>query len=398
MKIKNKIRAFTLIEIMFWILIASWILIVWFDVVSKVSFWKVKLIDSSNIEKETFFFSQRLYETIKKWWTIDYEEYWNRKVVWNTTYSSWHYSKNTWFWNFWRNWNIWTTSYWAWFYYCRSWDWVHLWIDWCYNDSNLNDSDWKKWADWKNYSWKPQRYWEYSFQFIDYNLNADSDLWDEDNDSNHFIIWDDDDEFLWNWPSVFTAWTNVKELYLISADKKHRTLLRLNYWLDPNRPSWSTCSSSDWWKTYTWTGCIWRIEILKLYWVDWGLDHKTSWGSDNNWTQYDWVIDTWLIDKDFAWKNDYSNWNFVVAWSNNNNYWLPLFSDNINVKSFKVFPYPNKDINRAWKDSVLGTNFAPYVRLEIVLTPSWAVKKRIKWKVPEFKYSTTISLSDIYSR
>jgi hypothetical protein len=174
-------------------------------------------------------------------------------------------------------------------------------------------------------------------------------------------------------------------------------LLRLNYTLDPERPFGSTCTSSDWWITYTWTWCLWKIEILKLYWVDWGLNHTTSWNSDSDWSQYDWVVDTWLIDKDFAWANDYSS--PVIAWSTSDTwFWLPLFSNNINVKSFKVYPYPNKDINRAWKDSNSGTNFAPYVRLEIVLAPSWNVKKRIKWKVPEFKYSTTISLSDIYSR
>jgi len=397
MKIKNKIKAFTLIEIMFWILIVSGVLIIGFDVVSKVSFWKIKLIDSSNIEKETFFFSQRLYETIKKWWTIDYEEYWNRKVVWDTTYSSGHYSLATWYWNFWYNWTVWTNTYWNWFYYCRSSSSVTLWTNWCYDNSNLNDSNWVDDADWRDYSWSPQRYWEYSFQFIDYNSNRDSDLWDEDNDAKNLIIWDDDDEFLWNWPSVFTAWTNVKELYLISADKKHRTLIRLNYLLDPKAPSWSTCATSDSWLTYTWTWCLWKIEILKLYWVDYWMDHTISWNSDSDGSQYDWVVDTWFIDKDFAWASDYSS--PIVAWSSSDTwFWLPLFSNNINVKSFKVYPYPNKDIDKAWKDGTAWTNFAPYVRLEIVLAPSWTVKKRIKWKVPEFKYSTTISLSDIYSR
>jgi hypothetical protein len=34
----------------------------------------------------------------------------------------------------------------------------------------------------------------------------------------------------------------------------------------------------------------------------------------------------------------------------------------------------------------------------MTLTPSWKVKKRIKWKVPEFNISTTINLTDIFSR
>ncbi len=388
--LKNKKNAFTLIEIMIWILIISAILIVSFDTITKVSFWKIKLIDSSNIEKEAFFFAQRLYETIKKSWNIDYEEYWNRKVIWNSAYSSGHYSINTGFWNFWDWGNIWTTTYWESFYYCRSRNWDQMWSWWCVNTFNDKDWDASTTSDSDlNYSWKPQRYWEYSFQFIDYNSNADNDLWDEDWDN--LIIWDDDDEYLWNWPEAFTWWINVKELYLISADKIHRTFIRLNYVLDPNAPSWATCSTSDWWITYTWTWCFWKIEFLKLIWKDRGMDHNSG-SVDLNGTQYDGVIDTWLIDPDFAW------WTEVIAGSASTNYWLPLFSDNINVKSFKVYPYPNKDINLAWKDNSSWTNVSPYVRIDLLLSPSWKIKKKIKGKIPEFKYSTTISLLDIYSR
>jgi len=386
----NKKNAFTLIEIMFWILLSSIILIISFDVVAKVSFWKIKLIDSSNIEKEAFFFAQRLYETIKKSWNLDYEEYWNRAVVWKTTYSSWHYNLDTGYWNFWYDWDLWTTNYWNNYYYCRSWNWNLLWSWWCV--SNLNDWDWdvSTTSDSNiDYNWHYQRYWEYSFQFIDYNSNADDDLWDEDGDN--LIIWDEDDEYLWNWPEVFDSWIDVKELYLISADKIHRTFIRLNYFIDPNAPSWATCSSSDWWATYTWTGCLWKIEFLKLLGRDRGMDHDST-SIDSDWTQYDWVIDTWLIDPEFTGGEE------VIAWSNSINYWLPLFSNNINVKSFKIYSYPNKDINLAWKDNSTWTNVSPYIRIDLVLSPSRAIKRKIRWKIPEFKYSTTISLLDIYSR
>ncbi len=382
---KKNNKWFSLVEIIVWILITSIILTIWFKVISEVWIAKIKLIDSTNIEKEAFFFSQRLYETIKKAWVLDYEEYFDRKVVWNTSFSSGHYDKKTWFWNFWYNWVVWTSNYWSWYYYCRSWDNKNM-SSWSINPqlwcikSNFNNFE-------KDQFWQPQRYWEYSFQFIDYNSNADSDLWDEDGDHN--IIWDDDDEYLWIWPEAFSWNTNVGELYLISADKRHRTLLRINYKLDPDAPSSSSCTTSDWWKTYSWSWCLWQIEILKLEWRDRGLDHeKNNWDS----TEWDWVIDTWLIDRDF------SSWQEIVAGSNNNSYWLPLFSDNISVKSFEVYPYPNKDPKLSWKDNSDNINIAPYVRLKIILTPSWKVKKRIKWKIPEFRYSTTISLNWIYSR
>jgi len=376
---KNKI-AFTLIEILISILISSIIIIVWFEALTATTIWKSKLIDSTNISKETFFFTQKLFEEIKKGWTIDYEEYFNRKVVWNISFSSWHFSIPTWFGNFWSGWNVWSTTYWDLFYSCRSWDWIRnqMWTWWCATN-NFN-------TYWTSVLWKPQRYWEYSFQFIDYNSNFDDDLWDED--SVNWIIWDDDDEYLWIWPEVFSWATNVKELYLISADKKKRVIFRWNLENDLNKPSSATCNIS-WW-TFTWTWCIWTVEYLKLDWKDRWINH-IIWDWDN-W-EYDWVIDTWIVNPDFAW------WIEVVAWSNSTNYWLPLFPDTINVADFQIFAYPNKDIKLSWKDSNRsGINVSPYVKIKMKLMPSWKTKKKIKWKVPEFELNTTVSLTDIYSR
>lgn len=379
-KIYNKSYWFTLIEVIVWVLITTTLILIWFQALSAITIWKVKLIDSTNIEKETFFFVQKLFEEIKKWWTTDYEEYFNRSVVWNTTYLSWHYLEETWFWNFWNNWSIWSTTYWDTFYYCRSWNWVQMWTWWCVNNYNNPSLD---------YTWKPQRYGQYSFQFIDYNSNYDDDLWDEDWDGS--IIWDDDDEYLGEGPSVFTWSTDVKELYLISADKKKRTLFRWSVKQDPYiDSSVYDCNSVDW-KTFTWTWCLGTIEFLKLDWKDWWMDHD-SWTNDSDWTQYDWVVDTWIIDPDFTW------WTEIVASSTWDNYWLPLFPDSINVANFEVYVYPNKDNKQAWKDYSPETNVSPYVRIKLKLSPSWKTKKKIRWKVPEFEINTTVSLTDIFSR
>ncbi len=372
---------FTLIEIMIWILVSSIILIIWFQAVSSVLVWKVKLIEETNIEKESFSFMQKFFEEIKAWWLIDYEEYFNRKVVWNNSYSSWHFDKKTWFWNFWVNWVLWTNNYGDWFYYCRSWNWIKMSWTWCIN--NFNTTQW-------NVSSKPQRYGQYSFQFIDYNSNYDEDLGDEDGKNG--IIWDDDDEYLWVWPKVFDLSKNIKELYLIWANKKSRTLFRWTVKQDPyiDNPNY-VCNSSDW-INFTWSGCLWTIEFLKLEWKDWWLDHDIL-NSDKT-GQYDWVIDTWLIDKDFSsikWKT-----NRVVAWSDNENYRLSLFPESINVKSFDIRAYPDQNLKDAWKQT--GIDISPYVRLNMVLTPSFKVKRKIKWKIPEFNLSTTINLTDMFSK
>jgi len=388
-KINNKIQQggfsplwFTLIEIMIWILISSMIIIIWFQALNSILIWKVKLIESTNIEKESFSFMQKFFEEIKSGGLIDYEEYFNRKVVWNTTYLSGHFDKNTWFWNFGKLWKPWVFPFdiGKWFYHCRSTDWVKMWT-WCIDNFN---------TIW-DVSGKPQSYGQYSFHFIDYNSNYDDDWGDENWDWK--IIWDDDDEHLWVWPKVFESWTWVTELYLIGADKKNRTFFRWTVKQDPyiNNSSY-TCNTSDW-ITFTGSWCLGTIEFLKLEWKDWWFDHDIS--NTNKIWEYDWVIDTWLIDKDFS-ENKNKNSIRVIAWSDLKNYWLPLFPDSINVKSFDIRAYPNKDIKQAWKEQ--NIDVAPYIRVNMILTPSFKVKKKIKWKIPEFNISTTINLTDIFSR
>jgi hypothetical protein len=57
-------------------------------------------------------------------------------------------------------------------------------------------------------------------------------------------------------------------------------------------------------------------------------------------------------------------------------YWLPLFDDSINVKKFEILAYPNKDRDLAYSAS--NIDMSPYVRVKIILTPSWKTKTKIK--------------------
>ena len=352
---------FTLIEILVWILITTIIIIIWFKALTVITIWKVKLIESTNIEKETFFFNQKLFEEIKRWGLVDYEEYFNRNQGLNANYEAGHYLDKTWFGNFWNAWVPTSGAYGSKFYYCEA-----IWTNWCA-------------------VWTFQRYWEYSFQFIDYDSN--NNWWDED--GNGSVIWDDDDLHLWDGPTVFTSGAWVTEIYLISANKRKRTYFRWNVEDDPYYPAWN-CTFA--WQQYpTWSGCLWTIEFLRLEWKDWWMNHD-SWTVDADGTQYDWVIDTWIYDVDFTWGTE------IIAQSTLNSYRLPLFPDSINVANFEVFVYPNKDIKEAWKNASIETNTAPYIRLKLKLLPSWKRKNIIKWKIPEFEISTTISLTDIYSR
>lgn len=384
---KNK-KAFTLVEILLWIIIVSMVMVSAFQALTAIWVWKIRLMQKTQTQKQVLYFSEKLFEMIKYWGTIDYEEYFNRKIRNNYTpgiseYMSWHYVDNTGFWNYSTWWLVWSVNnYWSqplpWpaaFYYCTSPNgWPIIWSGWCYWPSL--------------WGWLPQVYGQYSFQFIDYNSNADADWWDED--GINWIIWDDDDEYLGEWPDVFTMWSDTKELYLINGVKRERTYFRYNVILDPDRPNGSTCNTSDSWSTYTWSGCLWTIEYLKLEWRDWWLDHDVT---IQDTTQYDWVIDTWVIAPEFT-----SGWTEIVAGSDTINYRQPLFSDNINVTEFKVFPHPNIDMDRAWKIASQNQNVAEYVRVQLWMMPAWKERKQIKWNPQEFKMSTTINLTDIFTR
>jgi len=396
---KNK-NAFTLVEILIGILIVSSVMISGFQALTAIWIWKIRLIEDTQTQKQALYFSEKLFEMIKYGGTIDYEEYFARKVrnnfnIWTNAfpwspYLSGHYQQSTWFGNFSISWLVGTLNYklppiptnTADFYYCTSSGWVAMWTDWCY--SNFLSTG------------NPQTYGQYSFQFRDYNSNLDWDthcttpiVWDQDCDGN--IIWDDDDEYLGAWPDVFPLWKDTKELYLINWVKRERTFFRYNVDLDEYRPNWSTCTTSDDGASYTGSGCIWTIEYLKLEWRDRGLDH-INWTSDN--TEFDWVIDTWLISTQFT------GWTEIIAWTylDSNKYWQKLFPDDINVTEFKVFPHPNKDTDRAWKEASNEQNVAESVRIQLWMMPARKNRKKFKWTPKEYKYNTTINLTDIFTR
>lgn len=371
MKISQK--WFTLIEVLLGILIFTIVILWWFEALSSVNIGKIKLMERANMTKDVVYFSEKLFEEIKSWGTIDYEEYFNRKVV-GTSTSSGHYNLPTWFWNFWSGGNVGSVTYGTWFYYCRSGDGVNMWTGGCYNTSYN--------SLWWSVVGSPQRYGQYAFQFVDYNSNMNSDLWDENGNGN--MRWDDDDEHTGEWPTVFTGGENVREIYLISGDKKIRTFLRWTWKEDPspNKPATATCSD---WQNF-WSGCLGTIEILKLEGKDWGIDHNGS----SVWS-YDGIIDTWMIAESFGTGTQ------SIAGSNNFSYWQPLFPDSVNVSDFQVYLYPNIDVKHAWKDTSLSSNINPYMRLSITLEPSWKKRSAIKGDIPKYTLNTTINLADYFT-
>lgn len=370
---KKTLTAFSLIEILIGILIISAIMVSAFTALSSVWVGKIKLIERTNIEKQSYYMAEKFFEMVKKWGTLDYEEYWNR-TSFNTTFGSGHYLNNTGFWN--------DGTY----YVCMSKNGLIMPDQWCLRDFNIS-------ASWSELNFDrvgtKQLYNQYSRQFIDYNGDADNDNGDEDNswETNLNFAWDDDDLYLGQWPSAF-IWSKVGELYLISSDKTQRTFFRWNVRNDPYAPPWSTCTGTE---NMIGEGCLGTIELLKLSWIDNGYDHGIyAWNPEGWWDDADGEIDTWLIQKDF---------NPVVidvlAWFGSINYWQKVFPDTMNVMNVEFHAFPNKSINYAWKESDSEYQIAPYIQVKMTLSPSWQEKRKIKGKVPSVDFITTISLIDL---
>ncbi|MCH2188787.1 prepilin-type N-terminal cleavage/methylation domain-containing protein [Candidatus Gracilibacteria bacterium] len=366
---QHKKYGFTLVEIMIGILIVSIVMIGGFQALSSVMIGKSRLIEQANIQKESFYFTEKLFEMIKSGGTLDYEEYFNRSVVGTATFSG-SYTTPSGFGNYGNTGNIGTSTYGDGFYLCRSGNATVMTGNGCVSSFNGGF----------NYTGQPQRYGQYSYQFLDYNNNADADGGDED--GNGSIVGDDDDRYLGEGPVVFGLGNNIHELYLISPDLTTRTYFRWKVRLDPNAPATQSCINT------TGSGCLGTIEFLKLQGRDIGLDHDDT-TLDS--TQYDGVVDTWYIDPQFT------GGQAILAGSGGiDAYWQPLFPDSVHVSDFSVTAYPNTDASLAWKQS--GVDLAPYVQLQFRLLPSWHTRKVLKGTPQELQFSTTLTLSSALSR
>ena len=369
---KQTLRAFSLVEILIGILIISWVMVAAFWALSSVWIWKVKLIEKTNIEKQTYYMAEKFFEMVKKWGTLDYEEYWNR-TSFNTTFWSWHYVNDSGFWN---NGIV---------YYCLCKNGTKMPNTWCLNDFNITSNSAVTNLNRAN---TQQIYNRYKYQFIDYNSDADGDLWDEDGsaEANINFLWDDDDLYLGQWPAAF-PWNRVWELYLISPDGTQRTFFRWNVESDPFAPTWSTCTGTQ---NMVGDGCLGTIEFLKLKWIDNGYDHGVyAWNVDGWLWDADGEIDTWLIDDEF---DPWTTW--VLAWGATS-YWQKIFPDTLNVMNVEFYAYPNKSIEYAWKESAPEYQIAPYIKIKMTLSPSWKQKRKIVGEIPEVDFVTTISLTDL---
>ena len=304
---------------------------------------------------------QQWYELLEKLnilmqdYTVDYEEYFNRQMVWCVEW-----------WGTWSNfkWNVWLSWYCTEFtaygnekYYC----WERL-------ADNLPHLVVSRGQCWRR--WKKQSFGQYAALFKDvnepYNNEDDRDEWQPVNNNVKAIENND----------------NIQELYLISHDWKRRLFFRRKL----------TNQNSGY--------AQYRIQMLRLRWFDaWqghNFDRLSQWS-------YDWQIDTWACDTSM-----WFIWNWTGIWWAYSGYHLPEGPDDCRIDltywSTSIFTWnlsisPIDDPELYWSDQDKQIN--PYMKILVVnwvYFPEIFSKGLVGSSVMDFKIplQTTINMKDFY--
>lgn len=339
--------AFTLVEIIIVVVIFSTMIISVIQLFISMSKTKVEVEAKETLLKWSYYTMETLANVMQNY-TIDYEQYFNRKLSWCNSWL-WQADAFTWwsdinqpncqifdgYWNK-NSLNSLNNDH-YWLYYCSTtaWWWIikntsNI-LNWCYQTT--------AWA---------QSFWQYQISYLD--VKSDADWASADPASN--VLFDDDDLKQWLWPIAIGDNTNIKELYLISKDKKHRTFIRrslVSSW-DFDR-NWIVDKNID--KLYT-------LQILRLRGYDAWNNHQWD-GSSAEWYQ-DWIIDTWVCDSEkwfvCHWNQVMINWKPYNLPADQNDWWANMLDWSISLNNLTFQIYPVKDPKVAWWEENIQVN--PY--------------------------------------
>lgn len=381
---------FTLIEVMVSITLFSGLLIAAFSSFGNIAHLKNKIVSDVDIYEQLYVASEHLSTIIKEAGGIDYEEYFNRSLV-GTAMSGGHYATPSGFGNFGQGGAISATpTFGNDVYLCRSNGAASVLANGCALTGAINTHG-------ASQAGAMQRYGQYRLQFTDYNSRGSNDtatclaqlkpgmpIGDQNCDGK--IAGDADDESLGLGPIAFPKNTALPEVYLIdkTGSNPTRLILRLLIERDPDAPSVAPCDTV----TGTGTGCIGRLQMLRLIGRDLGTTHGVSS------TSYDGTIDTWECAPDFpcnTMPNHVLDGIQRYLPTGADSEWIDVFSKDINVQLAQFYLNPNLDYALSWKDA--GDNLAnSYLRMNLRLGYSWKKRKLIKLSVPEVNITTTLNL------
>lgn len=399
-----KKKSFTLLEILFSLVVFGIIFGVLFSIFIRIINTKASIETRQLLVQSTYDTIEQINTQIQNY-SIDYEEYFNRTMVGCSTAAQW----NNFVWDSWAqlwhclkwtqygngtpliNWGlyVWSESQHK-LYYCSSnvWAvtqqaWFLLWAWWW----NCRPSVFSTYTWSTNYASNSGRfmqpYWQYKNMFIDIKADADWQ-WGR--------AWDDDDTDVWNWSIAVGDNMNVKEIYMISKDKKIRLFFRrklLATW-DFNANGAIDIDNEK----------LYAIQMLRLKAFDAWQNH------DFDATTYSWVfdgnIDTWACDYDAGYKCNWASLGWVYSWYNlpldNNDWWINITNSNITITDWNIRVFPIKDPEFSWWEPPHQTN--PYIKLYLKTAIYW--ENRI-WKVGKdnieeimFDVQTTLNMKSNY--
>lgn len=351
-------RAFTLLEMLivmtgFFILLALLV-----QIYMRLVMLKHGVDARQTIIQNSYYMLEKINVELKDF-TIDYEEYFNRSMVWCDTndYSSW----------FTRNVNAWDanghcdnfTSYGnensntAWtssdhkLYYCSSLVWYSSTDEVVLQEPNMNNAIWCFVPSSFNTPYR-QSFGQYEKHFLDVR---------DDVDFLVSAVWDNDDDELGIWPIAIQDSQNVQEIYLISQDKTERLFMRRKL-----ISSWDRNTDG----IISWDNELrYNIQILRLKWFDAGEKHDFDIA---NIGVYDGTLDTRACDyaQGFICHGAevdpvlYSGYRLPT---DSEDGWVDLFEKNLTLSQRNVVISPNTYGVYARADDMAQIN--PYFTLSI---------------------------------
>ncbi len=310
-------------------------------------------------------------------YTIDYEEYFNRQMVWCVKSWSTLLTWNNFKWNVWLSWYCTEfTAYWnenSTESKRREYNWI---ISGKYHDIYNCSSNGDKNITWLRHAvkssdcwrfWSKQSFWQYAALFTDVKD----------------ITVDEDDEELWeilgnNITGAIADPNNIQELYLISHDWKNRLFFRRKL------------------INWTWDFAQYKIQMLRLRWFDaW---QKHSFTGISEWS-YDRHIDTRACDTSmwFYWSGASVWWAYAEynLPTDVDDCWVDLTYWNTSVPTRNLSISPLNDPDLYWADSSHQIN--PYMKILLVngvyLPTSNSDSSINSFNIP---IETTINMKDSY--
>lgn len=318
-----KRKAFTLVEVIISITIFFILLVIIIGLYTKMMRLRYNIQARQSLIQNSYDAMEKINLLLKDY-TIDYEEYFNRRNVWCSGNNAWL--------GF--TWNVNISWHCNQFGFAGNSSYENTGIHLMYYCSSLP-------AVWSNVIWASdvqqgdgcvqtgqQSFWEYYRQFRDVKNDVDTVFW---------ALGDADDVRVMKGPEAVLDANNVKELYLISQDKKQRLWIRKSF-VESGDRNRDTIVSGD-------SEYLYTLQILKLRWFDAGNQHDFDVHTSSG--VYDGNIDTracdyaqWFICHGSWISNLYSGYRMPA---NNDDGRVHLFDQDLTVSNRNLRISPTKD-------------------------------------------------------